>query len=588
MRVIVAGAGIGGLSAALSLHAAGIDVAVIDAASSLRPLGVGINLMPHAVRELTELGLGDELEATGIPTAELVHFDRHGNRIWGFASGLNIGYRWPQYSIHRGELQMILLAAARARLGPDAVRAGTAFASFAESPAGVEVRVRDRAAGSEAVLRGDVLVGADGLYSAVRAQLHPGEPPPRWGGVMMWRGVTQGAPFLTGRTVAVAGTNAALKFVAYPISRRAERRGRALINWVAEVMLPEPAGVDTADWNRPGRVEDVLPWFADWKFGWLDVPALITGAPQILEYPMVDRDPLPWWGSARPDGQGRVTLLGDAAHPMYPIGANGGSQAVLDARVLAWSLSRSGTPAEGLAAYEAARRDTVNAIVLACRDMPADRLLQTVSTRAPGGFGRIEDVLSAAELAAFDRAYRSTTLPDVAALNSRPSLTPLVPGGLGGLADVAVGREDQETVEGPGEPAVVGDREHGALVELQALLQRLGARQVEVVGRLVEQQQRRAGEFQQQDLEPGLLAAGQGAERLPGTGLQLVPGQRGHRLVDQQRVLGHQDLGRGPPGQVGPGMGLGEEAGHHPGPEPRLPLVRHLLPREQPQEARLA
>ena len=178
------------------------------------------------------------VEATGIPTAEMVHFDRHGNRIWGFASGRNIGYRWPQYSIHRGELQMILLAAVRARLGPDAVRAGTAFTGFSESSSQVAVRVRDRSSGVTSVLRADVLVGADGLYSVVRAQLHPGEPPPRWGGIMMWRGVAEGAPFLTGRTVAVAGANAALKFVAYPISRQAERQGRALINWVAEVMLP--------------------------------------------------------------------------------------------------------------------------------------------------------------------------------------------------------------------------------------------------------------------------------------------------------------------------------------------------------------
>ncbi len=418
MRVIVAGAGIGGLTTALSLHAAGIDATVIDSAASLRPLGVGINLMPHAVRELTELGLGDELAQTGIPTAEMVHFDRYGNRIWGFASGRSIGYRWPQYSIHRGELQMILLDAVRTRLGPDAVRTGTVFEGFSESAGGVTVQVRDRSAGTVSTLRADVLVGADGLYSGVRAQLHPGEPAPRWGGVMMWRGVAEGEPFLTGRTVAVAGTNAALKFVAYPISRRAERQGKALINWVAEVMRPGAAG-GIADWDRAGRAQDVLPWFADWRFGWLDVPALITGAGRVLEYPMVDRDPLPSWGSP-----GRVTLLGDAAHPMYPVGANGGSQAVLDARVLAWSLARSGdAPAEGLAAYEAARRETVNAIVLACRDMPADRLLQTVSTRAPDGFNRIEDVLTEAELAAFDQAYRATTLPDVAALNARPSLS---------------------------------------------------------------------------------------------------------------------------------------------------------------------
>ena len=428
MRVVVAGAGICGLTTALSLHAVGAGAVVIDSAVSLRPLGVGINLMPHAVRELTELGLGDELAETGIPTTEHVHFDRHGNRIWGFASGLNIGYHWPQYSIHRGELQMILLDAVRARLGPDAVRTGTAFASFADSPSGVEVRVRDRLTGNGSVLRADVLVGADGLYSGVRAQLHPDEPPPRWGGIMMWRGMTEGAPFLTGRTVAVAGTNAELKFVAYPISRRAEARGNALLNWVAEVMLPADqvsAGeADTADWNRRGRAADVLPWFAGWKFGWLDVPALITGAPQILEYPMVDRDPLPFWGQGVPWGHGRVTLLGDAAHPMYPIGANGGSQAVIDARVLAYCLARAATPADGLAAYEMARRETVNAIVLACRDMPADRMLHKVSVRAPDGFDRIEDVLSAAELAAFEGAYRSTTLQDVAALNRRASLSP--------------------------------------------------------------------------------------------------------------------------------------------------------------------
>ena len=417
MKVIVAGAGIGGLTAALSLHAAGIDVLVVDAAAALRPLGVGINLMPHAVRELTELGLADALAATGIPTAEHVHFDRHGNRIWGFASGLNIGYRWPQYSIHRGELQMILLDAVRARLGPRAVRSGTVVTEFTESASQVRAVVRDRRSGAVSALGADVLVGADGLYSVVRAQLHPDEPAPCWSGIMMWRGVVAGEPFLTGRSVAVAGANAALKFVAYPISRQAELQGRALINWVAEVMVPGGSAT-AADWNRRGRVQDVLPWFADWTFGGLDVPALITGAPQILEYPMVDRDPLPFWGT------GRVTLLGDAAHPMYPVGANGGSQAIVDARVLAWCLASCGAAAEGLAAYEAARRQTVNAIVLANRDMPADRLLQLVSARAPDGFGRIEDVLSAAELAAFEQAYRSTTLPDVAALNSRASLTP--------------------------------------------------------------------------------------------------------------------------------------------------------------------
>jgi 2-polyprenyl-6-methoxyphenol hydroxylase-like FAD-dependent oxidoreductase len=414
MHVLIAGAGIGGLSAALSLHDAGIDTTVLDSAATLRPLGVGINLMPHAVRELTELGLGDALAATGIKTAEMVHFDRHGNRIWGFACGQDAGYRWPQYSIHRGELQMILLDAVRSRIGQDSVRTGTAFVAFEDTGDGVDVLVRDRSGGGERTLRADVLIGADGLYSGVRAQLHPGEPAPRWGGIKLWRGVTPGTPFLTGRTVAVSGANAARKFVAYPISRKAELQGEALVNWVAEVMIPGDAG-QSADWNRTGRLADVLPWFDGWTFGWLDIPALLAGAAEILEYPMVDRDPLPSWG------RGRVTLAGDAAHPMYPIGANGGSQAVVDARVLAHSLATAATPAEGLAAYEAERREKVNAIVLACRDMPADRMLHTVSMRAPDGFDEITDVLTAAELAAFDDAYRGTTLPDVAALNSRPA-----------------------------------------------------------------------------------------------------------------------------------------------------------------------
>ena len=407
------GAGIGGLSAALSLHAAGIDVQVIESASSLRPLGVGINLQPHAIRELTELGLGEQLAATGIETRELAHFDQHGNRIWGFTCGRHAGYHWPQYSVHRGELQMILLDAVRSRLGPDAVRTGAALSSFTQTASGVTANLRD----GVSTVKADVLVGADGLYSKVRAQLHPDEPPPLWhSGVWLWRGVTPGLPFLGGRTVAVSGANASLKFVAYPISRQAELRGEALINWVAEVMLPaSQRSGGAADWNRGGRLEDVLPWFSGWKLGWLDVPALIAGAGQILEYPMVDRDPLPSWG------RGRVTLLGDAAHPMYPIGANGGSQAIVDARVLAWCLASSASCEEGLAAYEAARREKVNAIVLACRDMPADRLLHTVSVRAPGGFDRIEDVLTAAELAAFDDAYQTTTRSDVAALNSRPS-----------------------------------------------------------------------------------------------------------------------------------------------------------------------
>jgi 5-methylphenazine-1-carboxylate 1-monooxygenase len=419
-RVLVVGAGVAGLTTALSLHAAGIDVVVVDAVRTLRPLGVGINLQPHAVRELIELGLGDALEATGIQTREMLRLDRHANRVVSHARGRFAGYNWPQYSIHRGELQMLLLDAVRSRLGPDSVRTGLVFECYTEDADGVEVSLHARTGGAPVTLRADVLVGADGLASAVRRCLHPGEGAPLWNGIRMWRGIAETDPYLTGRTMIVAGSHDHGRLVCYPISKPAEDRGRALVNWVAEVRVTPETRIETegADWTREGRLEDVLPYFADWRFGWLDVPRLIADSPQILEYPMVDRDPLPFWS------RGRVTLAGDAAHPMYPVGANGGSVAIIDARVLALELCRTDDVVAALKAYEAARLDEANAVVLACRDMAADRLLDTVAERAPGGFTSIEDVLSRAELAEMRAAWRRTTDMDVEALNSRPSWNP--------------------------------------------------------------------------------------------------------------------------------------------------------------------
>ncbi|MEI5103370.1 flavin-dependent oxidoreductase [Streptomyces sp. PmtG] len=416
--VLVAGAGIGGLTAALSLHAAGIGVRVVEPVDELRPVGVGINLLPHAVRELTELGLGDALAATGVQTAEMVHYDRHGNRIWGEPRGLALGYHWPQYSIHRGTLQMILLDAVRQRLGDRAVVTGTAFVRFMEDGNALRVVLRDVARGREHVVRVRALIGADGLYSTVRSRLHPGEGPPLWNGIRMWRGVTEWQPVLGGRTVAVAGSNAHAKLVVYPVSREAELRGRALLNWVAEVRFPaDPArGPGSADWNRSGRLSEVLPHYAGWRIGDLDVPALFAATRRILEYPMVDREPLPWWG------KGPVTLLGDAAHPMYPVGSNGGSQAVLDARVLARCLAATDPDrVTGLRAYEEVRREATTALVLANRHMPADRYLAAVAERAPEGFDRVEDVLTREELAELEASYHWTTGTDVAELNGRGS-----------------------------------------------------------------------------------------------------------------------------------------------------------------------
>jgi 5-methylphenazine-1-carboxylate 1-monooxygenase len=393
--ILVVGAGIAGLTTALSLHAAGIGCRIVDRARELTSAGVGINLQPHAVRELTELGLGDTLAEHGVATAELLFFDRFGNLIWGEPRGVAAGHRWPQYSIHRGTLQTLLLRAVRERLGPDAVTTGFAFAGYVETAGGVAVRLRSRD-GAEQVVDADVLVGADGLHSSVRATLHPGEGPPVPSGVRMWRGTTENETFLTGRSMVAAGTNSAVKIVAYPITPTVD--GRTVVNWVAEVRMPDDDLA--ADWTRRGRLEDVLPYFEDWRFDWLDVPGLLKRTDTILEYPMVDRDPLPWWGTDR------VTLVGDAAHPMYPIGSNGGSQAVLDAAALARCLAGAPDPATALAGYEAERREPTNQILLANRELGPERILQLVAERAPHGFTRIEDVLSAAEIAEIGVAWR--------------------------------------------------------------------------------------------------------------------------------------------------------------------------------------
>ncbi|WP_227985425.1 FAD-dependent monooxygenase [Nocardia spumae] len=413
MRVLIAGAGIAGLTAAACLQRVGIDAVVVDAVTELRPLGVGINLLPHAVHVLHELGLAAALADCAIATTAAVHLDRFGNRIWTQPRGLAAGHELPQYSIHRGELQGLLLATVRERLGTDAVRAGMALRSFTQEAGGVRCRILDRATGLVVEQFADVLIGADGLHSTVRAQLHPGEGRPVWNGIRIWRGTAQMRPFLDGRTMVIAGSNRAAKMVMYPIGPAAEHSQRALINWVAEVRVGDDTAVPSPDWNRVGRLRDVLPHYEGWRLAGVDLAEMLSASGEILEYPMVDRDPLPRWGV------GGVTLMGDAAHPMYPVGSNGGSQAVLDARALATELAAATDPVAGLARYEAARREIANAIVLVNRDMPMDRILHTVTERAPDGFDRIEDVLTEAELAQLAGAYRgagaagSADLPSV-------------------------------------------------------------------------------------------------------------------------------------------------------------------------------
>lgn len=416
MKVVIAGAGIGGLSLALSLHAAGIEAEVHEAVAELRPLGVGINLLPHAVRELTELGLADALAARGVPIEALIYTNKLGQEIWREPRGRFAGYDWPQYSIHRGVLQMLLAETVRERMGPGTVRLGHAATAVESDANGAMLRLSARGGGTLEA-RGDVVVGCDGIHSALRAQFHPDEGPPIWNRRVLWRGTTEADPFLGGATMIMAG-HQDVKFVAYPIDPILAARGRSRINWIAELRFPDTAEWRREDWNRPGRTEDFLPRFETWDFGWLDVPAVIRGAETIYEYPLVDRDPLERWT------QGRVTLLGDAAHPMYPIGSNGASQAILDGRTLAYELATRASVDEALQAYEDQRRPATTRIVLANRGNGPEQVMQLAETRAPNGFADVHDVISPQELESVAGAYKQIAGFDREALNARPSLTP--------------------------------------------------------------------------------------------------------------------------------------------------------------------
>ena len=414
MRAVVVGAGIGGLATALSLHECGVDVDVYESTREIKPLGVGVNLLPHAVKELHELGLEAALASAGVAPSELAYYSKRGQRIWAEPRGLEAGYRWPQVSIHRGRLQMLLLDAVRERLGSARVHTGCHLAGFDEPGDRVRCRFVERGTGEvTGVVEGDVLVACDGIHSRVRAQLHPGEGDPRWSGALMWRGVTIGEPFLGGRSMIMAG-HSSQKFVCYSIGHAGA--GRDILNWIAELHFERATPIAREDWSSPGKVEDFLSRFEGWRFGWLDVPALVLRAEAIFVYPMVDRDPLPAWGS------GRVTLLGDAAHPMYPIGSNGASQAILDARVLAGCMRSYPDPVQALRRYEAVRRPATEAIVLANRRQGPEECMTLVEQRAPNGFENIADVVSVDELTAIAQKYKQVAGFAVAELNERPSL----------------------------------------------------------------------------------------------------------------------------------------------------------------------
>jgi 2-polyprenyl-6-methoxyphenol hydroxylase-like FAD-dependent oxidoreductase len=419
MTVLIAGGGIGGLTLALSLHQIGIPARVFESVSELRPLGVGINVLPHAVRELIELGLLDRLDEAGVRTRELAYFSKHGKPIWSEPRGIEAGYKWPQFSIHRGTLQQILLDAATERLGAENILTSHHLDGWTEISDGVRADFIDKATGKRRDSHdGRLLIAADGIHSAIREKLYPQEGPPIWNGRILWRGITKSDAFLSGRTMIMAG-HEILKFVCYPISKQPDAAGRFSINWIAERHMPPTYKWRREDYNRTARLEEFLPWFKDWKFDWLDVPGLIENCPRAYEYPLVDRDPIDRWSF------GPVTLMGDAAHPMYPIGSNGASQAILDARVLTREIVTHGPNHAALAAYEAERRPATTDLVMLNRRNGPEQVMQMVEERAPDGYDIVTDVLSQQELEEIAANYKRVAGFQVEGLNAKPPIVQL-------------------------------------------------------------------------------------------------------------------------------------------------------------------
>ena len=390
--ILIVGGGIGGLTLGLALQAAKIPCRVFESAPEIRAVGVGVNLLPHATRELAALGLEADLARVAIATKDASFFNRFGQLIYQEPLGRAAGYDHPQFSIHRGDLQMVLLDAFKSRVGADRIATGHHCTGIEQDDAGVTLRF---ASGQS--VRGRAAIACDGINSVIRKQFFPNEGEPRYSGVNMWRGVTRWKPILSGASMTRAGWLSHGKMVIYPI-REAGSDGLQLVNWVAEIETPN---YRRRDWNCAGSLDDFIGAFADWHFDWLDVPAFIRAADSVLEFPMVDQDPLPRWSF------GRVTLLGDAAHPMVPRGSNGAGQAILDTRAMASALLENNDPVAAFAAYEKDRLEKTTRIVLTNRTNPPDAILREVYQRTNDTpFKTIDDVISHDELVALSDSYK--------------------------------------------------------------------------------------------------------------------------------------------------------------------------------------
>jgi 2-polyprenyl-6-methoxyphenol hydroxylase-like FAD-dependent oxidoreductase len=396
--ILIVGGGIGGLTLGLALHAANIPCRVFESAPEIRAVGVGINLLPHATKELAALGLEADLARVAIETKDASFFNRFGQLIYEEPLGRAAGYDYPQFSIHRGDLQMVLLEAFKSRAGADRILTNHHCVGVEQDDNGVTLHFA--VGSSDAVgksVRGRAAIACDGINSVIRRQFFPDEGEPRYSGVNMWRGVTRWKPILSGASMTRAGWLSHGKMVIYPI-REAGSDGLQLINWVAEIETPN---YRRRDWNRAGSLDDFIGAFADWHFDWLDVPAFIRAADSVLEFPMVDQDPLPRWSF------GRVTLLGDAAHPMVPRGSNGAGQAILDTRAMTSALLANDDPVAAFAAYEKQRLEATTRVVLTNRTNPPDAILREVFQRTNDRpFKAIGDVISHDELVALSDSYK--------------------------------------------------------------------------------------------------------------------------------------------------------------------------------------
>ncbi|MGZ0177666.1 MAG: flavin-dependent oxidoreductase [Acidimicrobiales bacterium] len=399
MTVLIAGGGVAGLTMALTCHQIGVPAVVLESVRTLAPLGVGINLQPNAIRELIDLGLGEDLNAIGIEATEWALVGRNGNDVWSEPRGRRAGYRWPQYSVHRGELQMLLYRTVIDRLGSDAVRTGHRVTGYRTTPDDVTALVDTRDGGSTEI-SGSVLLAGDGLHSAVRSQMYPDQPEPQWGGAVLWRGAAYGPPIRSGASFTLVGS-LDQRFIHYPISAPDPETGLQLQNWIAELAFDPSEGWRQSDWNRQVDVDTFLPAFEDWQFDWLDIPSLVRGAPAVWEFPMVDRDPVDHWVD------GRVCLVGDAAHVMYPVGSNGASQAIVDARVMGAMFLDHGVNADALQAFESTLIEPLSSLVLRNRGNGPVGILGLVDERCGGVFDDIDDVIPRAEIEAFMANYKA-------------------------------------------------------------------------------------------------------------------------------------------------------------------------------------